>query len=301
MRKRKLSSDRAFNTLLLIIVTTFLLLVLYPLIYIVSCSFSSGTAVTTGRVLLWPVDFSLVGYEIVFSHKAVWTGYANTIFYTVVGTILNLFLTILVAYPLARRNFQGKKFFDIYFMIPMFFGGGLIPTYILMSNLGLTDNRWVLIVSGALNIYNMVLMRTYFQNSIPLELLESAKMDGISDAGYLLKVVLPLAKAIISVITLYYVVAHWNSYFTGMIYLRNRDLFPLQLVLREILNASKIDSTMIQDAAVLAKLSGAADVMKFALIIVATVPMLVIYPFIQKFFEKGIMVGSGKGEGKGYE
>lgn len=295
MRKRKLSSDRAFNTLLLIIVTTFLLLVLYPLIYIVSCSFSSGTAVTTGRVLLWPVEFSLVGYEIVFSHKAVWTGYANTIFYTVVGTILNLFLTILVAYPLARRNFQGKKFFDIYFMIPMFFGGGLIPTYILMSNLGLTDNRWVLIVSGALNIYNMVLMRTYFQNSIPLELLESAKMDGISDAGYLLRVVLPLSKAIISVITLYYVVAHWNSYFTGMIYLRNRDLFPLQLVLREILNASKIDSTMIQDAAVLAKLSGAADVMKFALIIVATVPMLVIYPFIQKFFEKGIMVGSVKG------
>ena len=295
MRKRKLSSDRAFNTLLLIIVTTFLLLVLYPLIYIVSCSFSSGTAVTTGRVLLWPVDFSLVGYEIVFSHKAVWTGYANTIFYTVVGTILNLFLTILVAYPLARRNFQGKKFFDIYFMIPMFFGGGLIPTYILMSNLGLTDNRWVLIVSGALNIYNMVLMRTYFQNSIPLELLESAKMDGVSDAGYLLRVVLPLSKAIISVITLYYVVAHWNSYFTGMIYLRNRDLFPLQLVLREILNASKIDSTMIQDAAVLAKLSGAADVMKFALIIVATVPMLVIYPFIQKFFEKGIMVGSVKG------
>jgi len=213
----------------------------------------------------------------------------------VTGTLLNLVLTVLTAYPLSRRNFQGKGIYMTLFMIPMFFSGGLIPNYILMTNLHLTNTRMAIILSGAINIYNMVIMRTFFQNSIPEELLEASKMDGITDIGYLFQILLPLSKAIIAVITLYYAVGHWNAYFNSLIYLRNRDLYPLQLILREILSASKIDMTQIQDVKALAKLIGAADVMKYALIIVSTVPILVAYPFVQKFFEKGVMIGGVKG------
>lgn len=292
---RRSGSDRAFNTILMVIFSIFLVIIMYPLIFVVSSSFSSGQAVSTGKVLLWPVDFSLIGYELVFAHKAVWTGYANTIFYTFAATFVNVIMTILAAYPLSRKNLQGRKWYLIYYMIPMFFGGGLIPTYILMSNLGLVNSRWIMILSGALGLGNMVIMRTYFQTSIPNELLESAKMDGISDIGYLLKIVLPLSKANISVITLYYLVGHWNSYFTAMIYFRDRELFPLQLVLRDILNATKVDASMIADGELLAQLAGSTDVMKFALIVVSSVPMIVLYPFVQKFFEKGVMMGSLKG------
>lgn len=288
-------SDNVFNIILVVVLSLFLVMVAYPLIFVLSASFSSGNAVTTGKVILWPVDFCLTGYEIVFANAAVWKGYANTIYYTLVGTAVNLILTIMVAYPLSRRTFQGKRFFSIIYTIPMFVGGGLIPTYILMSKLGLTNTRWIMILSGAVSIYNMILMRTYFRNCIPEELLESAQMDGISDVGYLLKIVLPLSKAIISVIILYYMVGHWNSYVTPMIYLRDREMQPLQMVLREILNASNIDATQITDAAVLEKMTGMADVMKYALIVVSTVPMLILYPFVQKFFDKGVMIGSLKG------
>ena len=288
-------SDAAFDTILVVLIGIFLLLVLYPLIYIVSSSFSSGEAVTTGRVLLWPVEFSLRGYEIVFSYSTVWTGYLNTIFYTVFGTIINVVITVLAAYPMSRKNFQGRKVLNYFYMVPMFFGGGLIPSYILISNLHLINTRAVLLIMGALNLTYMVIMRTFFQSSIPNELLESAKMDGISDIGYLMKIVLPLSKAVVSVITLYSIVGHWNSFFMPMIYLRDRELYPLQLILREILNASSIDKSSIQDPELLSQLVGQADVMKYSLVVVAVVPMLVIYPFVQKFFEKGVMIGSVKG------
>ena len=288
-------SDQTFNTVLLVLTTLWLLIVLYPLIYIVSSSFSSGTDVTQGRVLLWPVNFSLTGYEIVLKYAAVWQGYKITILYTVLGTILNVILTILTAYPLSRSNFQGRKILTAYCMIPMFFGGGLIPTYMLVSGLGLTNTRLFMIISGALNISNMIIMRTSFKTGVPSELFESAKLDGISDIGFLLKIVLPLTKATTAVIILYYLVGHWNDYFTGLIYLRDRDLYPLQLILRDILNTAQVNQQQITDSEVLSKLQGAADVMKYSLIVVSTLPMLVLYPFVQKFFEKGVMVGSVKG------
>lgn len=288
-------SDKALNTILLIIVTIFMLIVFYPLIYIVSSSFSSGRAVTAGRVLLWPVDFSLDGYEIVFKNAAVWKGYLNTIIYALLGSLLHVTMTILVAYPLSRKDFQGRGIVTTLFMIIMFFNGGLIPQYILVSGLGLTDTRLWIILSGAISTSHIIIMRTFFQTSIPEELLESAKLDGITDFKYLLKIVIPLSKASIAVILLYSMVAHWNSYFTPMIYLSDRSKYPLQLILREILNASKVDASQIADSSVLAKLAGASDVMKYALIVVSTVPMLVIYPFVQKFFEKGVMIGSVKG------
>ena len=241
------------------------------------------------------MDFSLNGYKLVFSYPAVWTGYLNTIVYTFVATVINMVLTTLAAYPLSRKNFYGRNFFMTLFLIPMFFSGGLIPNYILMTRLHLTNTRWSVILSGAVSIYNLIIMRTFFQTSIPNEMLEAAKIDGITDIGYLFRIVIPLSKAIFAVIALYYAVAHWNSYFDALIYLRDRTLFPLQLVLRDIMNAVRIDLTQVRDATVLAKLIGAADVMKFALIVISTVPILTAYPFVQKFFQKGVMIGSVKG------
>lgn len=299
MAKKKVSkrglSDKAFNTILMIFFILFLIIILYPMIFIVSSSFSSGQAVSSGRVYLWPVDLSVVGYELVFKNQAVWVGYRNTIIYTVAGTIVNVIFTVLAAYPLSRRDLPGRNIFLIFFAVPMFFSGGLIPTYLLMTKLGLVNTPWILIIGGALGLGNMVIMRTFFQTSIPLELLESAQMDGISDIGYLMKIVLPLSKASISVITLYYLVGHWNNYFSAMIYLQDRNLYPLQLILRDIMNATKIDTSMMVDAAAIAQLTGATDVMKYALVIISTLPMMILYPFVQKFFEKGVMIGALKG------
>jgi len=288
-------SDKTFDAIVMAIMIVFLIIVLYPIIYVVSSSFSSGVAVTSGRVLLWPVEFSLQGYKIVFSNKQIWTGYANTLLYTVGATIVGLISIILTAYPLSRKNFQWRNFYAWYFIIPMYIGGGIIPTYILMSDMGLVDTRLFMIISGAVGMSNVILVRTYFQSSIPGELLESAKMDGISDMGFLLKIILPLSKAVISVVTLYLIVGEWNSYFTGMIYLRDETKWPLQLILRQILATSTMNATQVQDASLFAELSAQADVMKYALIVISTVPMIILYPFVQKFFEKGVMIGSVKG------
>lgn len=293
--KRKIFSDKMFNTMMLIIITAWLIVLVYPIIYIISSSFSSGEAVTTGRVILWPVDISLMGYKLVFNNSAIWTGYTNTIFYSITSTCVSLIFTILVAYPLSRSDFQGRGFFTTYFMIPMFFGGGLIPSYILVSKLGLMDTRFFIIICGALSISNMIVLRTAFKSNIPTELHEAAKLDGITDIGFLVKIVLPLSKATLAVITLYYLVGTWNSYFTEMIYLRDRAKYSLQLVLRDILNASTMSASTMTDPSLMSQMEGAADVMKYCLIIVSTVPMLVVYGFVEKFFEKGVMVGSVKG------
>ena len=287
--------DKIMYGIIYAVMIVLLVIVIYPLIYILSSSFSSGQAVSSGKVLLWPVDFSTTGYEIIFNYKLVWTGYANTIFYTVVATALNVVLTIMAAYPLSRRDFHGRNFYMTLFMIIMFFSGGMIPNYILMTKLHFTNTRWAIILSGAISVHNMIIMRTYFQNSIPYDLFEAARIDGITDWGYLFKIVLPLSRAILAVIVLYYAVAHWNSYFNAMLYLRDRELYPLQMVLRDILNASNIDLSQIDDAEILAQMTGAADLIKYALIVVSTVPILCVYPFVQKYFEKGVMIGSVKG------
>lgn len=288
-------SDRIMQAIVYALMLLLILIILYPLIYVVSSSFSSGEAVSTGKVLLWPVEFSLQGYKAVFAYQQVWVGYRNTIFYTVVGTLLNLTLTIMAAYPLSRKNFQFRNFYMTLFLIIMFFSGGIIPNYILMTKLHLTNTRWSLILSGSISVYNMIIMRTYFQNSIPNELLEAAKIDGITDIGYLLKVVLPLSKSILAVITLYYAVSHWNSYFNAMLYLRDESLYPLQLVLRSILNVGKIDLSQITDAEIIKQMRGLSDLMKYSLIIISSAPIIIAYPFVQKFFEKGVMIGSVKG------
>ena len=290
------AEDKALYTVVGIVMVLWMIIIAYPLIFVVSSSFSSGNAVSAGRVLLWPVEPSVTGYQIVFAYKQVWVGFANTIFYTVVGTALNLVVTTLAAYPLARRNFQGRNIYMTLFMITMFFSGGIIPGYINMVNLGLTNNRWSLILPGLINVQNMIIMRTFFQNSIPGDLQEAAMLDGCSDFRYLLQIVLPLSKAVMSVLLLYYAVSHWNSYYSALLYIRDETKFPLQLVLRTILIAStSTDLTQIESSAAQAAMQNAGETMRYALIVIATVPILTVYPFIQKYFEKGVMIGSVKG------
>ena len=271
------------------------LIVAYPIIYVLSCSFSSGEAILMGRVWLLPVDFSLTGYELAFSYRSIWVGMGNSLFYTVLGTAINMLLTILTAYPLSRREFLLRKAGTIIFTATMIFSAGLIPTYLLMSSFGMTNSRFGFLFLGSISAYNMIIMRTYFQNSIPSELFDAATIDGSSHWQTLMKIVIPLAKPTIAVVTLYYAVAHWNAYFDAMIYLRNPDLQPLQCVLREILMASKIDSSEIIDPALIGKLKGADELMKYCIIVISTVPIYFFYPFVQKYFVKGVMIGSVKG------
>lgn len=293
--KRQTQGDKILNMLLTVVFSMFILLVLYPIIFVISSSFSSGSAVTAGKVFLWPVEPTLNGYELVLRNKSVFIGFRNSVFYTFAGTLINMVFTILCAYPLSREDFQGKRFFSIYFLIPMFFSGGLVPEYILMSKLKLNNTVGVVLLGGALNIYNMILMRTYFKTSIPKDLLEAARLDGISDFGYLRQIVLPLSKPILGVVALYYAVGHWNSYFTEMIYLHDRELYSLQLVLRDILNQSAVNLSEITDGAVLAQMIGASDLMKYSMVVISVLPILIVYPFVSKYFEKGVMIGAIKG------
>ena len=289
--------DRIMDTTINVIMFLLFLVVLYPLVYVVSSSFSSGDAVFNGKVILWPVDFSTYGYEIVLKFPKVWVGYKNTIIITVLGTIMNVFTTTLVAYPLSRREFQGKGFYMFIFMFTMWFGGGLVPTYILMTNLGLINNRLAVMLSGLVSVSNMVVMRSFFRSSIPADLHDAARVDGISDIGYLVKIVLPLSKAIFSVVTLYYAVAHWNSYFSAMIYLRDPDMITLQQVLKDLLAQANPSLEDVQGltAEEISQMQYSADLMKYSLIVVSSAPILCAYPFVQKYFEKGVMIGSVKG------
>lgn len=287
--------DRILNAVVWTLMILLTIVVMYPLIFIVSSSFSSGQAVSNGKVLLWPVQPSIQGYKMVFAYKQIWVSYRNTIIYTVVGTCFNVFLNTLAAYPLSRKNFQGRGMYTALFMFIMLFSGGLIPTYVLMSKMKLNDTPWIMILLNGISVYNMVVMRTFFQNSIPNDLFDAARIDGISDIGYLFRIVLPLSKAVFAVIVLYYAVGHWNSYFTGMMYLRNKDLYPLQVVLRNILNASNMDLSEIDDPELLAALTGASDLMKYSVVVVSAAPVLIAYQFVRKFFEKGVMLGSVKG------
>lgn len=288
-------SDRIYYALSYAIVALLTLSVLYPLIYIVSASFSAASAVNGGRVWLWPVNFSTYSYAYLLSYKTVWMGYGNTLFYTAVGTAINVFVTVLAAYPLSRRQLVGHGPLMFLFTFTMLFGAGMIPNYINLRSLGMLNTRWALLLPGAISTYNMIIMRTFMQSSIPGELLEASRLDGCSDAQYLLRVVLPLSKAVLAVVTMYYAVGHWNSYFSAFLYLSDRRLYPLQIFLRQILVNSSFDTTDITDPDMLAQIQGLTELLKYSVIVVATAPLLCVYPFVQKHFVKGVMIGSVKG------
>ncbi len=284
-----------FYTISGIFLALLLLLVAYPLIYVLSASFSSGNAVSAGRVVLWPVDFSLEGYKAVFNKSDIWPAYLNTILYTVVGTFINVAMVMIAAYPLSRSDLKGRNVVMVLFTFTMFFGGGMIPFYILLTQLHMIDTFWVMVVPGALSVYNMIIARTFIQSSIPGELFEAASIDGCSDTRYFFEILLPLSKAIIAVLALFSAVGHWNSYFNAMMYLNTRSKMPLQIVLREILIMNQIDYSTVGDPELILKMGNLGDVLKYALIVVSTVPILCVYPFVQKYFVKGVMIGSIKG------
>jgi putative aldouronate transport system permease protein len=269
--------------------------VLYPILYIFSASFSDPNAVITGKVVLFPVGFNLRGYEAVFQNPKIIDGYKNTIINTVLGTSFNLIMTILAAYPLSRENMVGRQFFMYLFTFTMLFNGGLIPNYLLIQNLGLINTRWSLIIPGAISVYHLVVAKTFFQTTIPDSLHEAATIDGCTHFNFLLKIVLPLSKPILAVLVLMYAVIHWNAYFDAFIYIKEQALYPLQLVLRDILIQNAFDPSQIVDQETLEKLQGMAELLKYAMIIVASVPVWILYPFVQKHFVKGVMIGAIKG------
>lgn len=288
-------SDRIFLVLIYSFLLFIMLLVFLPLLYIVSASFSDPQAVISNKVWLWPVNPTLRGYEAVFKNKKILSGFGNSFFYMIVGTIVNIVMTVLCAYPLSRKEFTARNKVALIFVITMYFSGGLVPTYMLVNSLGLVDTRWALIIPSAMSTYNMIICRTYFVNSIPDELYEAGQLDGCTPFKYLMKVVVPLSKPIIAVLVLYYGVAKWNSYFDAMIYLKDQALVPLQIVLRDILVLNQIDYTMISDASAIAAQRGLTDLLKYSTIVVASLPVLCIYPFVQKYFVKGVMIGAVKG------
>lgn len=293
---RESHGDRIMQVIVAIILLVILIVVAYPVLYVISCSFSSADAISAGKVILWPVSPTLAGYNFVFNYKQVWVGYRNTLFYTVTGTTLHLLLTLLAAYPLSKQYYQGKKVVTTLFLIAMLTSAGLIPTFIVKYKLGLYNSIWAVILAGALSINHVIIMRTAFRSSIPGELFDAATIDGASDFQCLVKIAIPLAKATISVITLYAAVSKWNEYFTAMIYLRDKDLYPLQLFLRPILTAAmQFDLSTIGSADMLAQVERGTEQIKYALIVVTTVPVLVLYAIVQKYFEKGVMIGSVKG------
>jgi putative aldouronate transport system permease protein len=292
---RETIKDRLFTLTNYVILSLFLITIMYPLIYITSSSISSSEAVVSGRVWLWPVNPTLDGYSAVFKHKLIVSGFINSIYYTVLGTLINVFMTILAAYPLSRRDFYGKNVFMFLFVFTFMFSGGLIPSYLLVRDLNMLNTTWSMVLPGALAVWNMIITRTYFQTTIPDELLEAAQLDGCTDIQFVWKIVLPLSGPIIAVITLFYAVGHWNSFFNALIYLKSQNLYPLQLVLRDILVQNDVDLNMLVDVQEAAKREGLRELLKYSLIVVSTAPLMVVYPFVQKYFVKGIMIGSLKG------
>lgn len=295
IRIRESRVDQVFNLVNYTILSIFFVIILYPLIYVVSASLSDGAAVISGRVVLWPVGFSLAAYEKIFRYGSIWTAYANTVFYAVVGTSVNVVLTLFAAYALSRQDLYGRKVLTGLFVFAIFFNGGLIPTYLLVKDLGMLNTRAAMIIPQAISIWNLIIAIAYFRSAIPEELLEAARLDGCDDVQYFFRILLPLSPPIIAVLTLFYVISHWNQYFTALIYLSDKDLFPLQIILRDILVASNYEAGMMEDLKNMAERETMRELLKYALIVVASVPVLIIYPFVQKYFVRGIMLGAVKG------
>src|SRR5699024_2305420 len=297
MRKFSLSDknfERINNTFVLIIT----LIIIYPLIFVISASISDPQAVDTGKMWLWPVDVTFDGFRRVFQNEAIWVGYKNTIIYTIVGTAIHLFLLLPCAYALSRKELMAKKFFLWVILFTMLFNGGLVPTYLVVKSLHMTNTMWAIVVQGVIGAWAILVARTFFHQTIPDQLVEASKIDGASDFRLFIKVVLPLSMPIIAVMALFHAVALWNQYFQALIYLSDEDLFPLQLILRQILILNEVSADSASSIAGAAQSFSeqvkTAALVKYAVIIVSALPLLIIYPFLQRFFVKGVLIGSVK-------
>ncbi|MBE5972362.1 MAG: carbohydrate ABC transporter permease [Lachnoclostridium sp.] len=287
--------DKIVTFVIYAFLTLITLVILYPIIYVVSASFSEPQAVISGRVKLFPVDFTLRGYEAVFKNGKLINGFLNSIFYVAVSLVLNLTMTMLCAYPLSRKEFTARGWVSLFFVFTMYFSGGMVPSYILVNKLGLLNTRWAMIIPTAMSTYNMIICRTYIMNNIPDDLYEAGQIDGCSPFRYMLQVIVPLSKSILAVLLLYYGVAKWNDYYNAMIYLYKDNLQPLTMVMREILILGEVDMTKVSNADAVAKLQGMSELLKYATIVVASLPVVMLYPAIQKHLVKGVMVGAVKG------
>lgn len=299
LAKNKISQtrvDKNFDIINYFILFVISMMFIYPLIFIVSASISDPNLVWRGEVWLLPKNITFNGYIGILKNNDIWMGYRNTIFYTILGTLISLFLTVTAAYPLSRKDFAPRNIVMAIYTFTMFFGGGLIPTYLLVKNLNLVNTIWVMVIPGAVSIMNIIITRTYFQNSIPSEIQEAAEIDGCTNMKFLISIVLPLSKPILAVMTLFYAVGQWNAFFPALIYISKHDLQPLQIVLRNILLQSQMTADMVStDPMLAAEQLKTSESIKYGVIIVSTLPVLLLYPFIQKYFIKGVMIGSIKG------
>ncbi len=300
MRKKQINistGDRIFYLFVDVVMFLILLMVILPMLNVISSSISDPDAVMQGKIFLFPNGFSLAGYKAVLKDERIFSGYMNALFYTCVTAFFGVITTVMCAYPLSRKDLVGRNKFMGLFTFAMLFSGGLIPSYLLIRDLGLIDKRLSLILPGLVNVYNMIITRTFFQTTIPDDLLDAAKIDGCGNTSFVVKIVMPLSKSILAVIALYYVVENWNSWFKAYLYLNDKTKFPLQLVIREILFAN---STSMADGASTAsnegvKMDALSEVMKYSSIMVSCIPLWCVYPFVQKYFVKGVMIGSIKG------
>ncbi len=296
---KRARADVIYDTIIFIILTFLFLIVAYPLYFVIISSISDPIEVSAGKVVFAPVGFTLDGYKEVFKTKTVVRGFLNSLIITVMGTSINLLVTIPTSYALSRPDFILKRPITLFYILTMFVGGGMMPTYIIVRNTGLLDTWWALVLPGCLGVYNMIVARTFFKTNIPLELMEAAKLDGCGNTKFFIYVVLPLSGAITAILCLYYGVGHWNSYVSALIYIQRRELWPLQLELRNILvlNTNAQTRQVMTEAELLEKkrLDALKEMMKYSLIIISSIPVLVIYPFVQKHFVKGVMIGSVKG------
>ncbi|WP_440911974.1 carbohydrate ABC transporter permease [Enterococcus innesii] len=304
MKTTSLIKDTRADKIFLIFVYVFLaislLIVLYPLIYIVSASISNPHMVNSGEMWLLPKGITFEGYRTLLGNSSIWRGYLNTIYYTVLGTSINLLVTLPCAYALSREDFYGRRAFTNFMLVTMFLSGGLIPSYLLIRSLGMLNTVWALVIPGAVSVYNVVVTRTFFQSTIPREMEEAAIVDGCSDFRLFMQIVLPLSTPIIAVMALFYGVGHWNSFFNALIYLSDRSMYPLQMILREILILQDMSSNTVSNvtsemANMLYSKQQLAQVIKYGVMIVSSLPVIIVYPFLQKYFVKGMMVGSIKG------
>jgi multiple sugar transport system permease protein/putative aldouronate transport system permease protein len=293
---KHLAGDRSFH----LVCTTLLILaftaVLYPLVYTVSCSFSATSAIIQGRVILWPVEPSLNAYRAVFNHGLLRTGFLNSLIYVAGGTTVSVLLILLAAYPLSRKDLPDRRLFTVFFVVTMFFSGGLIPSYILMSKLHLVGTRWALIIGVGFSCYNMIIVKSYFQNSIPAGLLDAAHIDGCRDLQFFLWIALPLSAPVVAVMILFNSVSIWNGYFNGMLYLTKPATFNFQMILRDILFVAQMPQEMMSgiDPRLLANLQSLMQQVRYAVLVVGALPMMILYPFIQRYFIRGMMIGSLK-------
>lgn len=287
-------SDRIILTIGYFLLGLFALAIFVPLVYVVAASFMDPNVLNNQGISLNLKDWTLDAYHRVLDNSMIWRGFANSFFYSIAFTVISVLVTLLAAYPMSKKEFVGRKFFNAIFIITMFFGGGLIPTFILINNLRMVNTVWAILIPGAFNVWNMILARTYYQ-SIPGELREASAIDGADEVRHFFKIMLPVCKPIIAVLALWTFVGMWNSYFDAMIYLNDAELQPLQLVLRSILVQNTPEPGMIADIQSTAEMAKVAELLKYATIVVSSLPLLVMYPFFQKYFDKGIMVGSIKG------